>query len=236
MTLTAIEEVKRRLSDLPDLRNFAFHRHVLQRLSSGFGADLVWKQFGDDASHVGAVLSRVNTAFDLTMREYGRPPASHEEEDIQRVISLAKELKSAIRAIMPGDSVASFAYGLDAEGEPDILLELGWHSLRKGGYETGYPLAIADDVLEWTIEEAEKRRDGLPTRASVRPAQHDEGKSPEITMFIRHLDWQFRREFNAGKPTAIAHIATAIFDLKDNPLDAKDVEKRLRDSPLRYPT
>ena len=129
MTLTAIEEVKRRLSDLPDLRNFAFHRHVLQRLSSGFGADLVWKQFGDDASHVGAVLSRVNTAFDLTMREYGRPPASPEKEDIQRVLSLAKELKSAIRAIMPGDSVASFAYGLDAEGEPDILLELVCHSL-----------------------------------------------------------------------------------------------------------
>ena len=59
MTLTAIEEVKRRLSDLPDLRNFAFDRHVLQRLSSGFGADLVWKQFGDDASRVGAVLWRV---------------------------------------------------------------------------------------------------------------------------------------------------------------------------------
>lgn len=232
----AIEEVKARLDRLPNLRNFALQRHVLRRLSSGFGADLVWKQFGDDASQVGAVLSCVNAAFDLMVREYGRPPASHEKEDIERVISLAKELKSAIRAIMPGDWATSYAYGLDAKGKPDILLELGWHSLRKGGYETGYPLAIADDVLEWTIKEAEKRRDGLPTRASVRPAQHDEERAPEITMFIRHLDWQFRREFENGKPTAIAHIATAIFDLKDNPLNAKDVEKRLRDSPLRHPT
>ena len=63
----AIEEVKARLEGLPNLRNFAFQRHVLQRLSSGFGADLVWKQFGDEASQVGAVLARVKDGVQNTI-------------------------------------------------------------------------------------------------------------------------------------------------------------------------
>ena len=232
----AIAEIQRRLATLPKWWNFAMQRHVLERLSSGFGAELVWDQFDHQIDVVGAVLSRVNAAFKLTMEELSRPSVSHESEDIERVIKLAKELKAAIKMIMPGDTVYH-GYILDMEDEPDIPLDLGWHSLRKGGYEVGYPLAIADDVLEWTVTEAERYRDRLSARASVRPAQQNESNTPEVTAFIRHLDWQFRREFGAekGKPTAIAHITTALFDLKDNPLNARDVEKRLRGSPLPHP-
>jgi hypothetical protein len=45
---------------------------------------------------------------------------------------------------------------------------------------------------------------------------------------VRLLAWHFKREFKQEHRTAIAHIATAVFDLSD-PLDVKGVEGRLKD-------
>ena len=105
---------------------------------------------------------------------------------------------------------------------PPVPVDLGWHSLRAGGYAMGYPLAVCD-VLDWAVELAQQHIESLPARSLVR--QKDQ---PELTAFVRRLAWHFNREFQQEHRTAIAHIATAVFDLTD-PLDVKGVDGRLKD-------
>lgn len=228
----AMQECARRLAEISGVKGMTTIKHVLAKLSDGDAAKAAWSYF--EPQQTGAVLSRVRTAFELTMKECERPQKTIEQEDVARIIQLATELQRAIKQTMPGDTVRHDYVALDAEGLPDVDLEIGWHSLRQGGYGIGYPLA-AVEVLDWVKDLARQHLDRKPVRTVARTATGAD-RAPEITMFVRHLDWQFRREFGgAGRPAAIAAIVNALFT-PEQPIGARDAEVRLRRTPLKRPT
>lgn len=186
-------------------------------------AEPAWDFFGHDDETVGRVLNRVRQAFEQALNEISRPSATNEASDLKDIIKKARDLQRAIKtSSLPGDWVRSVHFELGAEDMPPISIDLGWHSLRPEGYAFGYPLAICD-VLEWAVELAQHHIEGLPARSLDRRKDQ-----PELTSFVRHLAWHFNREFQQEHRTAIAHIATAVFDLK-TPLDVKGVDGRLKD-------
>lgn len=227
MANTAMTYLARKLEENPRLP--ASTAIVIRALSTGEEAASVWRLFGDDEAMVNRVVDRIRAAFEHASAEVSRPPVTHEREDIEAVMNLAARLKSAIvSSSLPKGRAWLDRYQLSALNRPDIEVDIGWHGLRPDIDWHGYPLAITD-VLDAAIGLAQLHLDGLPARSLVRQS----GK-PDLRAFVRHLDWQFRREFDERHLTAIAHIATAIFN-PDNPLDRKDVEGLLKDSPLAPP-
>jgi len=215
----AAEHLRQRLADHPRLP--AATRHVMAALATD-AAKPAWDFFGHDDATVGRVLNRVRQAFEQALAEISRPSATEEAADLQDIIKKARDLQRAIKtSSLPGDWVRLDRFELEAEDMPPVPVDLGWHSLRAEGYAMGYPLAVCD-VLDWAVELAQQHIESLPARTLVR--QKDQ---PELTAFVRRLAWHFNREFQQEHRTAIAHIATAVFDLAD-PLDVKGFDGRLK--------
>lgn len=197
-------------------------RHVMAALASE-AAKPAWEFFGHDAAIVWRVVGRVVQAFKQALSEVGRPTDKAETDDLQSIIKKAGELQLAIKtSSLPSNWVRHDRFELTAEDMPSVPVDLGWHSLRPGGYGLGYPLAI-HDVLGWAAELAQQHLDSLPPRSLERK----KGQA-KVTAFVRFLAWHFEREFQQEHRTAIGHIASAVFDLAD-PLDANGVDVRLKD-------
>jgi len=195
--------------------------HVATALS-GEAGEPVWAFFDNEEPKLWRVVDRVRQAFEQARAEVGRPSKTDERQDIESIILQATNLQKAIkRSSLPCCWVRNFQYELKAKDMPPIPIDLGWHSLPAGGFDIGYPLAICE-VLQWASELAQQHLDGLPVRAVARHKDQ-----PEVTAFVRLLAWHFNREFGQEHKTAIAHIATAVYDLAD-PLDVKSVEGRLK--------
>lgn len=201
-------------------------RYAMTKMTSGEEAAAAWRVLGQDEKSVGKAFNRIRTAFEAALNEVARPNIKNEREEIASIIRLAKKLKGEIKSSsLPGDWCRSFEHELEAEDLPPVFLEIGWHSLRPGGYHTGYPVAVVD-VLDWAIDMANKHVSGLPERAVIRRSNQ-----PKVAAFVRHLAWQFGQEYEGDeKRGTIGHIATAIFDL-DEPLDLSGVDGILRDRP-----
>lgn len=206
-------------------------RHVMTKLASGPEAAAVWKVFGGDEEIVGRVINRVRTAFELALREEARPKDSIEKDDIESVKKKAQELKAAIKASsLPGNTASEGKFELAAHHGPDVLLSVGWHSLQTDTDWMGYPLAVCD-VLDWAIQLADEHMKQLPARAVKRDKKIND---LEVRAFVRHLAWQFIREFGKEHHPAIAHAANCVFDLPTkNRLKARPVTKMLEKSPLK---
>lgn len=224
----AMQLLQQRLAENPRLPGPT--RHVLKALASEAGAP-VWDFFGHDEPKLWRVVDRVRQAYEQTLAEMARPSSSQEREDIESIISQAKRLKTAIKSSsLPGRTAYLDRYELRAEDLPDVPIDVGWHSLPAGSYfGIGYPLEICE-VLDWAAELAQQHLDSRPARAITRKKDQ-----PEVTVFVRRLAWHFGREFNEEHRTAIAHIATAVFDLSD-PLDVKGVDGRLKDRKKPFAT
>lgn len=206
-------------------------RHVAGVMAADYEAPEAWRTFTRlDESVVLRVVDRVRQAFEQTQNELRRPKeATTEQAALALVSRLAGELKAAIRASpLPHDWVAHGEFELSADGLPDVAVDIGWHSLRRGGYDLGYPLAVCD-VLDWAVTAVDRHRASLPPRASKR--RHPETGATQI--FVRHLAWHFGREFGEQRPTTIAHIASAIFSNKEA-LTAKQVEGFLQLRPAEF--
>lgn len=215
----AAEILRQRLDENPRLPKLT--RHVLAVMATD-AARPVWDLFGREEQTVNRVCDRVRQALEQSLSETSRPTATDELADLKAIIKKAKDLQRAIKASsLPGDLVYSDRFTLEADGEPPVPIDVGWHSLRPKGYEFGYPLAISD-VLDWTVELVQHHIDRLPSRSLAR--QKD---NPELTAFVRRLAWHFNREFKKEHRTAIGHIASAVFNLPES-LDEKGVEARLR--------
>jgi hypothetical protein len=199
-------------------------RHVMKSLASGDEAAAAWRVLGTDEVTVGNVINRVRSALEQALQEVNRPSVKDENTDLARIIKLITDLKREIKTTLPGDWCQG--YELAAEGQKTVMLDLGWHSLRSEGY-FGYPLSVVE-VLDMAVEMIEARTKNLPIRAITR-----RGDSPEIQSFVRHLAWQFAREFKQEMRGTIAHITNAIFDPAD-PLDVSDVEGILKDRPAPF--
>ncbi|MDI1342420.1 hypothetical protein [Polaromonas sp.] len=215
----AAEHIRQRLSDNPRLP--AATRHVLETLATEAAAP-AWDFF--EEPELWRVVDRVRQAYEQTLAEIARPSKTHESDDLTAIIKKARDLQSAIkRSSLPGRTAYLDRYELQAEDMPDVPIDVGWHTLPAvGRVGFGYPLAICE-VLGWAAELAQEHLDSLP----VRSLDKKKGK-PEVTAFVRLLAWHFKREFKKEHRTAIAHIATAVFDLSD-PLDVKGVDGRLKD-------
>lgn len=228
----AAEILQRKLKDNPKLPGLT--RHVMQRLASGDEASKVWKVFGEDEKTINRVIRQVRTALEFALKEISRPKIKNESVDIDKVIKLAKRLKTAIQtSSLPGNLTTICSHKL-TNTEGSVSLDVGWHSLQPGRDYIGYPLAVCD-VLDWAVEIAEGHVKSLPPRSLTRAGKINK---PEVSAFVRHLAWQFAKEFGQEKPSTIGYITTAIFDLADNPLDAKDVQAILKDrpEPFIFPT
>jgi len=228
----AAEVLQRKLEDNPKLP--VLTRHVMQCLSSGEDAEKVWEMFGENKETIGRVINQVRRALELALQETSRPTRKNESEDINTVVRLAKRLKTAIQtSSLPKNWATACTHKLTNDQE-SVLLDVGWHSLEPGRFYVGYPLAVCD-VLDWAVEIAEGHVKSLPPRSLIRAGK---ANKPEVSAFVRNLAWQFVKEFCEEKPSTIGHIASAIFNLVDNPLDAKDVQAILKDrpEPFLFPT
>lgn len=206
-------------------------RHVMTALATGDEAAAAWRELGTDEATLDKVTNRVHSALEQALTEVKRPSVKDERTDIAHIIKLATNLKKEIKRTLPGDWCRVFQHELTADDRPPIDLEFGWHSLRPNGYQGGYPLAVSD-VLDWAIQMAKEHAKNLPIRAVTR-----RGGRPEIQAFVRHLAWQFSREFGKEMRGTIAHIANAIFNPAD-PLDVNAVEGIVKDrpGPFKAPT
>ena len=90
------------------------------------------------------------------------------------------------------------------------------------------------DVLEWAEKMAREHIERLPVRAAQRQKRKGDAAAAAtataVSAFVRHLAWQFGREFGLEMRGTIGHIASAVFDLQ-KPLDASDVEGKLKKRP-----
>lgn len=221
----AAEILQRKLKDNPKLPGLT--RHVMQRLASGDEASKVWKVFGEDEKTIGRVISRVRRALELALQETSRPTRKNENGDINTVVKLAKRLKTAIQtSSLPGNLTTVCSHELTND-QGSVLLDVGWHSLQPGRFYIGYPLAVCD-VLDWAVEMAEGYVKRLPPRSLTRA---EKSNNPKVSAFVRNLAWQLGVEFGQEKPSIIGYIVSAIFNLADNPLDAKEVQAILKDRP-----
>ena len=209
------------LAETPKLP--AITREVMTTLASDTAAP-AWRVLGSDKDAVGAVVNRVQTAYKAALAEAARPTESAEQADLNEIITLAGKLARLIRTSLPGDQVQIGAVALRGDRIKDVFLDVGWHSLRPGGYGIHHALAVTD-VLEWTEKMAREHIERLPARAMQR-----RGEDAAVSAFVRHLAWQFGREFGRELRGTIGHIASAMFDLQ-KPLNASDVEAILKNRP-----
>ena len=221
----ATEWLQQSLNDNPRLPTLT--RHVMTAMSSGDDAAAAWRILGTDDDTVAGVVWRVEAALKAAMDEANRPTATNERDGIDRVIMLARQLQNEIRSVMPGDKATVVLDDVPAGRNKPAFVEFGWHSMRPGGYIGGYPVCV-DDVLDFAIKLAKQHAENLPVRAVSR-----RGDRPEVKAFVRHLAWQFNREFGKEMRGTIAYITCAIFDL-ENPLDAAAVEGILKDRPAPF--
>ena len=206
----------------------ALTRHVMKAMSSGDEAAAAWRVLGTDEVTVNKAISRIRSALEQALREVDRPSVKDESTDLARIIKLATDLKKEIKTTLPGDWCKLFQHELKADDLPPVALSFGWHSLRSTRYNSnGYPLSVCD-VLDWAVQMAKEHAANLPVRAVTR-----RGDRPKIQAFVRHLAWQFAREFKQEMRGTIAHITNAIFD-PANPLDVSDVEGILKDRPAPF--
>ncbi len=226
-----IKELGERLKDQPV--NMALTKRIIKALMSDTAMP-AWRFFPDDTKTVGKVIDCVRQAWEQSLYECRRPAPDIERKDIRDVINKAKSLQKAIKcSSLPGNWVNT-DFEIEAAGMPPMPIEIGWHSLRDEGYDSGYPIAIYE-VLDWAVEMAEKHLENLPLRMLERKSNN-----PQITAFVRRLTRHFIRQFSMGGnkdtkyQTAIGHITTAVFNLSD-PFDAKDVDVCLRGLKIKFP-
>lgn len=210
----------------------AVTRKVMTALASDTAAP-AWRVLGADKNTVGAVVNMVQTAYKAALAEAKRPEAKHESDDLNEIIKLSRKLAGLIRSTLPGDQVRIAAVALRDDRMKDVLLDVGWHSLRPGGYGIHHTLAVTD-VLEWAEKMAREHIERLPVRAAQRQKRKGDAAAAAtataVSAFVRHLAWQFGREFGLEMRGTIGHIASAVFDLQ-KPLDASDVEGKLKKRP-----
>lgn len=198
-------------------------RTVMTALASDTAAP-AWRVLGSKRDTVGAVVNGVQTAYKAALDEAARPTESAERADLNEIIKLAGKLARLIRASLPGDQVKIAFVALRDDGMKDAFLDVGWHSLRPGGYGIHHTLAVTD-ALEWAEKMAREHIERLPARAMQR-----RGDDAAVSAFVRHLAWQFGCEFGRELRGTIGHIASAMFQL-DNPLGAEDVVAILKNRP-----
>lgn len=215
--------LKRALSEHP--RAPAAWRHVATALATHHDARAAWRVLGSDEATVLRVTSMVRQAYEAAELEARRPPPKIESEDVERVIKLAKDLQRALLlSTLPGNTASIGQLELHADGRPPVEIEFGWHSLPAGGHGFGYPLSL-DDVLNLAIDMAGQHLRSLPTRAADRIKEQ-----PRVLIFVRHLAWQFHREFGGERHGTIGRLAAAVYDLPAA-LDEKAVASRLKGRP-----
>ncbi len=199
-------------------------RQVMTALASDAAAP-AWNYLGSDKDKVDAVIHLVWSAYKTALDEAARTTTKAEREDLNEIIKLSGKLARLIRTSLPGDQVQIGAVALHSDRMKDVFLDVGWHSLRPGGYGIHHALAITD-VLEWAEKMAMEHTDRLPVRATQRGGDNN----VVVTAFIRCLAWLFQREFGREMRGTIGHIASAVFDLSE-PLDEKNVAGKLKNRP-----
>ncbi len=198
-------------------------RHVMTALASDAAAP-AWRVLGSDKDTVDAVVHLVWSAYKTAQDEAARTTEKAERDDLNEIIKLSRKLARLIRGSLPGDQVQIGAVALQGDRMRDVLLDVGWHSLRPGGYGIHHALAITD-VLEWAEKMAREQADRLPVRAVQR-----RGDNVAASAFVRCLAWLFQREFGREMHGTIGHVASAVFNLPD-PIDAKTVAAILKNRP-----
>lgn len=210
----------------------AVTREVMTALASDTAAP-AWRVLGSEKDTVGAVVNRVQTAYKAALAEAARPTESAERDDLNEIVTLAGKLARLIRTSLPGDQVQIGAVALQGDRMKDVFLDVGWHSLRPGGYGIHHALAVTD-VLEWAEKKAREHIERLPVRSVQKKKRRGDAAAAAtataVSAFVRHLAWQFGREFGRELRGTIGHVATAVFDLQ-KPLDASNVEAILKNRP-----
>lgn len=197
-------------------------REVAEAMASDYEAPDAWRLIGGDCDVMLLVVDLARQSLEAARAEARRPTTAIERKAIERVRKLACDLRAAIKAsALPGDTV----YPVIAGDRPNAEVEeIGWHSLRAGGYLGRRHMAVCD-VLEWVEREAERALDTRPARAVSKRKQ-----APEQAAFVRLLAWHFEREFGQQMPSAVGRVASALFRDRD-PIDARQVEGILKDRP-----
>lgn len=208
-------------------------RTIADKMSKGEDAAVAWRLLAPaSAGDVLRLLDMIRQAADAATREAARPPKSSDERaDIQSVIELAKSLKRAIRlSSLPGGVNCGIHELQPAEGLKPVDVDFGWHSTSAEHSLSGYSISV-DEMLKWTIEQAQRHLDTLPMRAGARRSGGEFQSFQKV--FVRHLAWHFGKHFGDERRGAIARIATALFSPPDPP-DHADVEAMLKDRPPAF--
>jgi hypothetical protein len=197
------------LKRLPELES------VTLALSAGNEALAFWRALreGESKDTVYGVIQRVRTALELAKGEVKRPLADNERSGIEAVAYQARKLKAAIAlSSLPKNKVWLDKLTFSHLGLPAVGVGIGWRGIT--------------DVLDVAIELAQLHLDEQPKRMLVRRRSAD----PLVLAFVRHLDWQFQREFGKRKLAAVAHAANAVLKLQQ-PLIRSTVERFLPSRP-----
>lgn len=205
-------------------------RALAAKLGNDHKLTQVWAQLRRKDIPILHFFSLVTTAHESAIAEMQREPEASESAKLARVIRLATELKAAIEeSPMPRQSGTSAT--LTCDGLPAVLLLISMRDdLPANGWGMGhYPLSVTW-MLDRSIELVKKHESGLPPRAVTRRRSR-----PEVAAFVRILVFLVMREFGNGLHSAVARVATSIFEMQDwEPLDQAGVQVILRDTPPAF--
>ncbi len=196
---------------------------VCLRLADHYDMNIAWRELLKISDRPIAVAVFVRSALEAAVKENNRPSPNDEEKNLNKVLALARELRTAIEdSPLPNNSAFPIGPGcnilLGWKGDVQHLLE--WHP--------GHFAFTVVDILDFVEEETTRYIQGLPVRAVTRKRDR-----PLEAAFVRWLSYFFNREF--GKPAmyaTIGRIVSAVLNL-DDPLDRASVETILKDAPKR---
>jgi hypothetical protein len=196
---------------------------VCLRLANHYDMPQAWKELLKLSDAPIAVAVLVRRTLEAAIKETSRQSPSDEKNSLNKVLSLVRQLRTAIeKSPLPDNSAHPIGPG------GNILL--GW----KGGVEhllkwhPGNFAFTVVDVLDFVEEETNRHINELPIRAVSR----DKGRALEVA-FVRWLSYFLNLEFGKRAMYAtIGRIVSAVLNLDDS-LDRASVETILKDSPKR---
>ncbi len=201
---------------------------LADRLASHPDMPVAWAELRKRGEDAKAVFSDVCSAFRYANLEVRRPRLKKEREQFERVRAAARELQRAIQSSSLPKNSGTFAR-LTCEGLKDINLVIGWRDLAEDGYGFGYPLAVSD-FLDFVVTMVDRESEKLPPRSIAR-----QRKRWLESAFVRWMTFYMIQRFGDEMHATVARISSAALNLAD-PLDKKDVEAFLRDSPKAFRT
>ena len=175
-----------------------------------------------------AVFSDVCVAFRRANVEVRRLPSTRERDQFERVKSLALQLRDEIEQ-SPLPERSGRLVGISGMNCADVMLMVGWRNLPDDGFGIAHPLSVVE-FLDLVVNMVDIETASLPPRAIERRR-----KRPLESAFVRWLTFLFLQRFGEEMHATVARITSAVLDLAD-PLDKKDVEAFLKDSPPEFRT